>query len=319
MITGWVVVTGAGGFVLGNCVPALAEQGWRVLALDHAFDSETLAVWSCFGDRVRTFIGDVADLNGLALDAPVAGVIHGAAVTATPEEMGLTPEQYFRANLEPTLHILEWARAYPEARVILISSSAVYEHTAPGPITETMPPFPFGLYSISKAALESLADTLRRQYQRDVLAVRLSNLYGPIEQPRPTRPRISLVGRMVREALTEGRITIYTDTARVAARDWTFAPDIGRALGALLQTPSLPHALYNVASGEVLRPIDIASIIAEQTGAQVIEAPVDPLPGAPRYGYLTNDRLRADTGFAAWTPFAAGIAAVLAAAKVESV
>lgn len=311
-----VVVTGAGGFVGRHIVEALLALGWRVLALDRAFDLGLADVWAAYGDSLTLRAGDAAQLP----DEPATALVHAAALTANPEELGLSPEDHVRGNLEPALCALEWA-AKRDTRVILISSSAVFHASAPGPLDETVPPTPLGLYAVAKAATESLVETLRADYQRDASVVRLSSIYGPGELPRPSRPRLSPVGRLLAQALETGAIRVYRDDP---PRDWTFVADIGRAIAALLAAPRLNHALYNVASGQMRAPRQIADAIAAVlpgVRVEVLDGTDPSLPPLTRHGVLTNERLRADTGFADWTPFEDGIARTVgwASATLEAV
>jgi nucleoside-diphosphate-sugar epimerase len=109
--------------------------------------------------------------------------------------------------------------------------------------------------------------------------------------------------------LETGIVRVYAEDP---PRDWTYAPDVGRALVALLAAPRLNDALYNVASGQVRSPIAIAEALAN--ALPVVRVAVadgtDPaLPPLTRFGVLRNDRLLRDTGFKDWTPFEAGVAA----------
>ena len=141
--------------------------------------------------------------------------------------------------------------------------------------------------------------------------MRLSSVYGPHERSRSTRPRTSLVHSMVRAALRTGQFEVYQDDP---ARDWTFAPDIGLALLALLDQPLLKHHLYHVGSGQVLAPTDIAEsirAIVPEVSVQVHEGPDPYAPPLTRRGYLNSARLRQETGFARWTPFDRGLRQVI--------
>ncbi|MBA3867876.1 MAG: NAD(P)-dependent oxidoreductase [Anaerolineae bacterium] len=299
-----VMVTGAGGFVCSNITQALLNEGWAVIAVDRQFDEVLQASWlKRWGDNIQFIQTDSANLPSVEVDA----VIHGAAITASPEELDQTPEANFRANLDPLLAVLEWSQAHSVRRVLSISSSAVYAATEPGVVSENDLTSPNGLYAVAKQTMESLVATLRGEYGRDVATFRLSNIYGPDEQPRSTRPRVSLAGRLVRQATQTGKVTVYQDDP---ARDWTFAPDIGAAVAALLKQPMLHHALYNVASQQVLSPLDIAKVI--QSLMPDVELDIqqgsDPnMPMLTRRGYLSNQRLQEETGFQSWTPFAEGI------------
>lgn len=253
-IAGPVLVTGAGGFICRNIVQALLETGFDVIAVDRTFDNSLRQEWESWGSRLNLIESGVEYLPPLHADA----VVHGAAVTASPEEIGQSPEENYRANLIPTLEALEWARQQLVRQFLFISSSTVYRETLPGPVSETLPTSPLGLYAVAKQAAESLIETLRAEYGRDAAVVRLSNIYGPAEQMRPTRPRVSLVGNMIQAALRTGKLVVYRDSP---ARDWTYAPDVGKAICQMLACPVLPHHLYHVASGQTLTPIEIAHTI----------------------------------------------------------
>lgn len=298
-----IIVTGAGGFVMRNAIATFLAQGHHVIALDRAFDPELLAAWSAYPQQLQWIETDIRQLPDLNGDA----IILGAAITASPEESGLTPEAHYRANLLPTLHALEWAQSVGVKRVIAVSSSAVYS-TTDGAVSEAQPPTPQGLYAAAKSAIEALISTLHAEHNRDACVIRLSNIYGLDENPRPTRPRVSLVARLVEQALSEGMMRPPNEPAR----DWTFAPDVGSALLALLQTEGLPHALYNVAAEQRLTPQEIAETIQQHVPDAQIQTSSDPIPTLTRRGYLSSEQLRRDTGFSAWTPFNDGVAQVVA-------
>ena len=60
---------------------------------------------------------------------------------------------------------------------------------------------------------------------------------------------------MVRAALNQGYLVVYRQGP---ARDWTYAPDIGRAVHRLLIAPELRYHLYHAASEQLLTALDIA-------------------------------------------------------------
>jgi len=310
-----MLVTGAGGFVCSSITQSLLNEGWQVIAVDRQFDAALQAKWvKQWGDNITFVQTDSVHLPPFEVDA----VIHGAAITASPEELGQTTEANFRANLDPLLAILEWAQQQSVRRVLCISSSAVYAATAPGAVSETDPTSPMGLYAVAKQTMESLIATLRTEYGRDVATIRLSNVYGVDEQPRPTRPRVSIVGRMVQQAMQTGKLIAYQEDS---PRDWTFAPDIGAAIVALLKQPVLHHALYNVASEQVFSPLEIAYMVQLCLPEVQLDLRDGNDPGIPkltRRGYLSNQRLKDETGFHAWTAFAEGIRQSIEAQRNEA-
>lgn len=287
-----VLVTGAGGFVGSSLMSALLAAGYRVVAVDRAFDPDLRARLA--GADIEWIETDAAHLP----DTDADYAIHGAAVTADPVD---SPVAHFRANLDPLLALLEWARQRSVRRVIVISSSAIFRGSAEPLLTEETLPTPDGLYAVAKHSGELLVRTLRDQYRLDVVSVRLGHIYGLNERSRPTRPNVSAVAHLLHAALTTQRLSIAADSPAV---DWTFAGDIGRAFAALLAAPALHHDLYHVTAGEGLTLRDIAHAIQQLLPETTVE--ITDTPSAFR-GRMIATRLAADTGFTDWIPFLDGL------------
>lgn len=297
-----LLVTGAGGFVFGAALLAWRRLGYQVIALDQHFSAEQRERF----EGIRLIEGEVESV--LPRLAPVDAIVHGAAVTASPEECGMTVEAHLLANLTPALRVFEWAAAGGARRVIGVSSSAVFATTS-GIVSEDQPATPQGSYATAKAALEAHALTLRSQYGRDVLMVRLGNLYGPGERSSASRPRISLIGRMLQQAQQHGCIRL-PDPAQPdpQMREWTYVPDVSAAIHALLQAERLQYALYQLAAGEQADRFEIARIIqAALPGVRLEYGAQDDVPALTRRGLLSHARVLEDTGFDAWTPLESGI------------
>ena len=106
---------------------------------------------------------------------------------------------------------------------------------------------------------------------------------------------------LLHEAWTAGEITVQRPGE---SRRWTFAPDIGRALIALLRVESLRHSLYQVESGECVTNLALARQIA-----RLCDVPLrlnEDVAAAGEYATEMDDappgRLQDDTGFSDWTP-----------------
>lgn len=308
-----VLITGAGGFVPRCIAASLMRRGVQVIALDQAFDDALRADWKQFNGLVTWVQGSAHNLPDVQVDA----VVHGAAITASPEELNQTERENLLANVQPTLAVVEWAKSHVTGRTILMSSSAVYSAHSDR-VTEDMLPTPAGTYAIAKTFTEVLADGLFSMNAQDICCVRLSSVYGLDEIARPSRPRTSMVGRYLSQALRERRIDLLNADDR---RDWTFAPDIGEAIVALLEQPKLEYALFNVASEQVYSNRQIALEIQRQlpqVNIHIHDAVDITLPPLTRRGYLSHERLESATGFNEWTPFEEGLARVIKARLRQS-
>ncbi len=290
-----VIVTGANGFVGSNIVSALAQAGWLVSALDREFDNPALATWH--HDLVERVRASCADMPSIPADA----LVHAAFVTATPEERRESPEDNLRANIEPLLQVMEYTEAEGIHRSVFISSNAVFRHTPATLVDEMRPPDPLGVYGLAKTMMEQAVDTMRHLHSRDMVCARLGGVYGSYEYARPTRPKLSMVGQMMHDALSKGEIAV---SRPAELRQWTLAADIGRAIAALLDADSLNHSLYNLASGERKSDLAVARMIQGLVEGVTLRLPStneSPPRSSGKLGWLDNSRLRRDTGFDDWT------------------
>jgi nucleoside-diphosphate-sugar epimerase len=145
-----VLVTGATGF-LGNAIARrLATEGARVRALARTPHK---------ADRLRDVpdveiaIGDITDAARMrAVEAGCELVIHCAAALNGP------PEVLRHANVTGTQHVAQAAAEAGVARLVHISSIAVYGFHRHGDITEDMGPAPHDIaYATTKTAAEQIA------------------------------------------------------------------------------------------------------------------------------------------------------------------
>lgn len=294
-----IIVTGANGFLGVNIAAACLAAGYAVASVDSRFDNPAYSALP--RENLRLIESDCLDMPAIH----ARGLIHAAFITATPEERGETAEANLRANIEPMLSVMEYARSLGVERAIFVSSAAVHSRASETMIRESLPPQPLGFYGVAKSLMEQLVETLRTADGRDCLCVRPGAIYGPYEYRRSTRPKLSRVALMMESALTRGEIVVERPHER---SEWTFAPDIGRALIALLEAPSLNHALYQVASGETIANLALARKIASLLGGvKVRVAPSDQEQAAqaspPRM--LDASRLARDAGFRDWTAMSA--------------
>jgi nucleoside-diphosphate-sugar epimerase len=147
-----ILVTGGSGFVGRTLIPLLVKQGYQVRAL--ARSAEAARAVQVLG--AHPVEGDLASPESLLRAVQGANaVVHLAAHV---KDWGARDE-FARANIEGTQHLLEAARRASVARFVHISTEAVLLDGTPlidADETRPIPAEPIGLYPWSKARSEQL-------------------------------------------------------------------------------------------------------------------------------------------------------------------
>jgi len=297
-----VVVFGGTGFVGLNIAETLLAAGDEVVVFDRspppaAFAREVEAA----PGELTVVTADIRDTAAVAATLEGAdAAVNGATVTSNAARETADPRTVLEVNLLGWLGVLEGARRHGLRRLVNLSSASAYGAAAfgDGPLAEDATAAdPDTLYSISKFAGERVARRLRALWALDVLSVRLSSVFGPWERGTGVRDTLSPPFQVMRAALGGEPVRLE----RADRRDWVYAPDVARAVRALLAHPAPAHTLYNVAPGDGWALADWATRLAEHhfPGLEVAVDPAAPTIAThmaePRQP-LRVDRLRDDVG-----------------------
>ena len=318
-----VLDTGAGGFVGAHVVDQLIAAGLGpIVAADIApAPAATLADW---GERVRFLALDVTDAaatRALVAETRPRHIVHAAALTPDTTEESAIPARIVAVNVAGAANIVEAAiAAGGVSRVVLFSSSSVYGGLDPAPalLVEDMrlPDTPLTLYGVTKFACEGLARRMVATGRLDVVAIRVTAVYGERERPTASRGanRVSLMHRLALAAVS-GEPTPAGGAD--VGRDWAHGEDVGRAIVALLSTPKLAHVVYNVGAGQHVGWHRLLELFRAQgldaTGGQgpLVLGPGDARPP------LSIARQTGDTGNAPRVSMVEGVARVVARLRRE--
>ena len=266
---GPVVVTGGGGFVGSGICLAFAQAGFAVVAIDRAFDGTPPH------PLIRHVTTEVTELADWPCAVP-ALVIHGAAITTGPQELGLSAAAHIALNLNAHLHVMQLARRKGAGRFVFLSSTGVFNATD-GDTTLTEAAIPTGTspYAAAKRAGE-IATLAAAEPGFATLSLRLGYIFGPDERLRPTRTHLSLVARMWAQAQTGDRLVVVEGDTR---REWAWLPDLARGIVALCR--EMPDSgILHAGTPPVLCDWDLARLIAARhAGAMVVRrgAPAGPV------------------------------------------
>ena len=312
-----VLVTGGAGFVMSNVVRALlaADGEARAVVLDlGAYDDALAGFFSPFERRIDWVRGDIRDeaiLERAFSLGKVTHVVHGATLTHYDVWEREDPGRFIDVNVMGTVRVLDHARRSADLeRFVYVSSGGVYGSALPesptGPQPETGPFNPPEMYSISKFAAEQVSRRYGELFGLDVVRVRFSGVFGPMERPTGGRVLMSAPYRMVR-AYLEGRPIRVTRGTLGAGGDFLSSEEVGAALAALLRSPRCSHDTYNIAAGyfqgmtEVLDAFRTAApeFKFEVTDEARAEVAMDPDERLARWNAYAIDRICGDVG---WSP-----------------
>lgn len=281
-----VVVGGARGFIGRGITRSLARHAFHVRTLDRSPRPP--------GDDLSSDSDSVAvQLAALLNHVEPSCIIHAIGSASVAASMN-NPDRDFRANVEAFRELLEVVRSSGStARVMLMSSAAVYGDPVILPVSESHEPAPISTYGHHKMLAELVGKCYAEIYGLGVTALRVFSVVGgeqtrllPYELWERARnaPTISLQG--------SGR----------ESRDYLHIDDLADAVSLLCRRETAPpFEVLNLASGTEVTTAEIAAAI----GAQVAPGKQVTMLGQPRSGDPARwcaDVSRLKQALPAWSP-----------------
>jgi nucleoside-diphosphate-sugar epimerase len=240
-----ILLTGGAGFVGLNVAEQLLARGEKVLI----FDLRAPPAAFSKAAFVRGDVTDRAALEKLFRRNAIEQVIHLSAITAGPERDAREPRRIAEVNLIGTLNVLEAARERGVRRFVHASTGALFGAAGIGagePLEEERHrPVPESMYGITKYAAERSCLRLAALWGLDVRIGRLAQVFGRWEHASGLRDRLSAPTEIARIARAGGEALFPP----LGDTDYIYAPDVARALIALLDAKAPSHRLYHLGAG----------------------------------------------------------------------
>jgi len=236
-------VSGAAGFLGRRVLRAALSAGYRVTAVIRACERQS-AQELVDVQIVELDWDDEAALADLLRIASPAAIVHCAGHSGRfAGEPDVSELRYANVGLSSRL-LKAVRRGCPEARVVLLSSAAVYGVSPPIPTHEDAPLLPANEYGTSKLLTERVGWAYAARGVRTIIA-RPFNVIGPGEPPG------SVVARLAAQALAAPQGGTARVVLREAAsvRDFVDVDDVARAL-VVLSARGATRTAYNVCSGQ---------------------------------------------------------------------
>ena len=249
-------ITGAHGFIGRHLSCLLAERGHEVIGLGHGawHDAEARA-----HGLTRWVSGDI-NANNLQALAAANGlpevVFHLAGGSSVRTALANPREDFFR-TVTTTQELLEWLRhSAPLARVVAISSAAVYGAGHEGPLPETTAIRPYSPYGHHKAMMEALCRSYATAFGLHAVIARLFSVYG-------SGLRKQLLWDLCTRLEGNDRPLQLGGTGE-EIRDWTEVRDVVSALLSVsdLAAPEVPILNVGTGIGTSVRQIAVSMLVA---------------------------------------------------------
>lgn len=251
-----VLVLGADGFIGRHLIANLTSRGVPVVAAtrDPAPPANGL---------VRNVVDRFCEASAFSglLDT-CAAVVH-AASESTPGSSVATPQ--LDGNLRTTLALLEALQAYPDRRLVFLSSAGTLYGERETPARETDVLRPRSYHGAGKAAAEHFIHAWAAQHEGTAAILRPTNVYG---RGQRAKRGFAIVPTAMDCAATGDALSVWGDGSQI--RDYLHVRDLVELVlrATLDPMPAGCHVL-NAASGDAVPLNDLLARIEAASNRKI--------------------------------------------------
>lgn len=292
------LVIGGNGFIGSHVVDSLVERGHHVTVFDRHRQGRSRFE----GRAVEVVSGDF--LNAADVKKALRGqevVLHLLSTTDPATAEG-DPTMDIRTNITSSVQLLSACVDAGVSKVYYASSGgAIYGDQDKKVFRETDVTLPVSPYAIGKQAIESYLRYFHRTHGLESTTFRISNPYGPRQNPLKRQGVIPIFLRQVAEG---SPLTVFGDGSMI--RDYLYVGDLAEMIAEVV-TVGARESLYNVGSGVGTSISELISTIQQVTGRDV---PVRHVPRPATFVdqvVLSVERFEAEFTTRATTALPAGI------------
>jgi len=260
-----ILITGGAGYVGSKLVPALLQDGHRVIVFDTFWFGDYLPA-AGGGNDLAKIEGDIRDVDALRATFSRAGVdvvIHLACLSNDPSSE-IDKELTKAINLDAFIPLVELARRAGVRRFINCSTSSVYGVSDAPDVREDHPHVPLTLYNTYKSQCEERFSAFFDSME--CVTIRPSTICG-----YAPRQRLDLaVNILTNLAYHKGIITVFGGQQ---LRPNLHIDDMVDCYRALLNAPvdKIAGETFNVGAGNI-SIADLAHMVACEVGARISRA-----------------------------------------------
>lgn len=290
-----VVVTGAAGYIGGQCALQLCDTGHKVIGIDRRPLPQHLLGTM---DFLQADFDSDESFRKIIQSSPDA-IIHCAGTSLVGPSIK-APSDYYNNNVVKTLHLLNTVVGLtylkPKTRFIFSSSAATYGiPVAALPCQETDNLKPISPYGESKMMIEQILASYNRAYNLDYVAFRYFNACGADPQTRHGQePKAThIIARVLESIRDDQEFTLngidYDTPDGTCVRDYVHVSDIATA-HVLALSDNIPSGVYNLGSNAGTSNKEIIAAAERITGKKLNIVTGDRRPGDPGVLVATADK-----------------------------
>lgn len=300
------VVTGGAGFIGSHLADRLLAGGHEVVAIDNLSTGRMQNLSRQESNESFRFVeSSAADYEKIRPEFEgVDWVFHIAGLADIVPSIE-NPREYFRANCEATVAVLEAARDAGAKRLVYTASSSCYGIPDQYPTPETAEIRPQYPYALTKFMGEECVLHWGQVYDLPVVSLRLFNVFGP--RSRTTGAYGAVFGVFLAQKLNGKPYTVVGDGSQT--RDFTFVSDVADALAAAAGS-DVSGEVFNVGTGQ---PQSVNRLIELLGGGEIETIPKR--PGEPDITHADITKIRDMIGWEPKVSFEEGVQALLSNIK----
>jgi nucleoside-diphosphate-sugar epimerase len=268
-----ILVTGGSGFIGSGLVKALVKAGAQVRVLDDNSRGRPRRLTEV--ERDIEFIGgDIRDADAVTRATKGVDEVHHLAFVNGTEFFYSQPDLVLDVGVRGMINVIDACRAHNVGKLILASSSEVYQTPPQIPTDESAPLSvpdvlnPRYSYGGGKLISELMAINFGRKYFERVLIFRPHNVYGPDMGWEHVVPQFALRLKALADKQPQGVLRFDIQGTGDETRSFCFIDDL--IAGVMVMRENGEHlGIYHVGTTEEVAIGEVARRIAAHAGREI--------------------------------------------------
>jgi nucleoside-diphosphate-sugar epimerase len=305
-----ILVTGGSGFIGAALVKALVKAGHQVRVLDDNSRGRPRRLTDVAND-IEFIGGDVRDAAAVLKAVQGVDEVHHLAYVNGTEYFYSQPDLVLDVGVKGMINVIDACRAANVGRLILASSSEVYQSPPQVPTDESAPLIvpdvgnPRYSYGGGKIISELMAINYGRKFFESVLIFRPHNVYGPDMGFEHVIPQFALRFKRAAAKSAAGPVRFEIQGDGSQTRSFCHVDDL--VAGVLVMREKGKHlGVYHVGTLEEVTIGDVARRVAACAGRE-LEFVSTPAPAGGTQRRCPDIGKLAALGYAPMTPLAKGL------------